>query len=184
MTVGNSTKFGQNRQITFGLPAMSFHFDRLSVLIVEDNMQMRLLIAQVLKAMGVGRISQADGGERALALIRTNKPDIIITDWLMEPMDGLELTRRIRQDPKSPARLAPIILMTGYSAHSRVTQARDTGVTEFLVKPFTADALAKRIAHVITLPRDFIAAPKYTGPDRRRKHDGNYKGPRRRDGDA
>lgn len=164
---------------------MSFHFDKLSILVVDDNVHMRQLVAQVLKAMGVGTIYQADSAERALTLVRANRPDIIITDWLMEPMDGLELTRRIRNDPTSPARLSPIILMTGYSAHARVTQARDYGVTEFLVKPFTADALAKRIAHVINMPRDFIAAPQYTGPDRRRKRDEGYAGPRRRgfDGD-
>lgn len=159
---------------------MAFHFDRLSVLVVEDNQHMRQLIADVLKAMGVGAVYQADSGDRALSLVRTHRPDILIVDWLMEPMDGLELTRAIRSDPRSPARLAPIILMTGYSAHSRVVQARDTGVTEFLVKPFTAEALSKRIAHVINWPRDFISAPKYSGPDRRRKKDEAYGGPRRR----
>lgn len=159
---------------------MSFNFKAMSVLVVEDNTHMRQLIVQVLKAMEIGTVYQADGGTRALQLIRSDKPDIIITDWLMEPMDGLELTRKIRTDPTSPARLTPIILMTGYSAHARVTKARDIGVTEFLVKPFTADALARRIAHVINQPRDFIAAPKFAGPDRRRKHDDKYKGPKRR----
>lgn len=159
---------------------MPLDFRKLSILIVEDNLHMRQLIAQVLRAMGVVDVYQADGATRALAMVRQNKPDVIITDWLMEPMDGLELTRAIRNDPNSPARLAPIILMTGYSAHTRVTQARDIGVTEFLVKPFTAEALAKRIAHVINMPRDFIAAPKYSGPDRRRKRGEGYGGPKRR----
>jgi two-component system, chemotaxis family, chemotaxis protein CheY len=159
---------------------MTIDFKKLSILIVEDNQHMRQLIAQVLKTMGVMEIYQADGAQRGLAIIRTQKPDIIITDWLMEPMDGLEFTRAIRNDPHSPARLTPIILMTGYSAQSRVTQARDMGVTEFLVKPFTAESLAKRLAHVINQPRDFIAAPKFAGPDRRRKRDETYRGPRRR----
>jgi two-component system, chemotaxis family, chemotaxis protein CheY len=159
---------------------MPLDFRKLSVLVVEDNQHMRQLIVQVLRAMGVVDVFQADGGQRALVMVRQNKPDVIVTDWLMDPMDGLELTRRIRSDPDSPARLAPIILMTGYSAHARVTQARDIGVTEFLVKPFTAEALAKRIAHVINMPRDFIAAPLYAGPDRRRKRGDVYGGPKRR----
>lgn len=159
---------------------MPLDFKKLSILVVEDNLHMRQLIVQVLRTMGVIDVYQADSGGRALSLIRAHKPDIIITDWLMEPMDGLELTRAIRTDPHSPARLAPIILMTGYSAHTRVTRARDIGVTEFLVKPFTADALAKRITHVINMPRDFIAAPEYAGPDRRRKSGEGYGGPRRR----
>lgn len=159
---------------------MPLNLANLSLLIVEDNQHMRQLIVSVLKALGIVRIYQAGSGDRALQIIRAEKPDIILTDWQMEPMDGLELTRRIRADPKSPCRLSPIILMTGYSAHTRVMRARDTGVTEFLVKPFTAGALAKRIAHVINMPRDFIAAPAYTGPDRRRKRDETAAQKRRR----
>lgn len=159
---------------------MGFNFKNLSILVVEDNPHMRQLIVQVLYAMGVGRVHQSDNGPRAIQLTYSEKPDIIITDWMMEPMDGLELTKRIRDDDKNPCRLSPVILMTGYSAHTRVTRARDLGVTEFLVKPFTAEALAKRIAHVINQPRDFIAAPAFTGPDRRRRREDGYGGPKRR----
>jgi DNA-binding NtrC family response regulator len=75
-------------------------------------------------------------------------------------------------------------MMTGYSARPRVQAARDTGVTEFLVKPFSADSMAKRIAHVINRPRDFVAVEKgYFGPDRRRKKTTNYNGPKRREED-
>lgn len=160
---------------------MAFNFSKLSILVVDDNQHMRQLVCTVLKTMGVGTVTKADSGAAALKLIRQETPDIILVDWLMEPMDGLEMTRVIRNDPSCPARLAPVILMTGYSAHTRVVAARDLGVTEFLIKPFTAEALAKRIAHVIVQPRDFVIAPKFNGPDRRRRADDNYGGPRRRD---
>ena len=96
-------------------------------------------------------------------------PDIVIADWQMEPMNGIELTHEIRTNQLSPNRMAPVILVTGYSAITRVAQARDVGVTEFIVKPFSANDLAKRLAYVINKPRDFIDADGYFGPDRRRR---------------
>jgi DNA-binding response OmpR family regulator len=102
----------------------------------------------------------------------------------MEPMDGIELTKLIRRDPASPNRLAPIILVTGFSAVGRVGVARDAGITEFMVKPFSANDLAKRLAYVINKPRDFIDAPAYFGPDRRRRKNPDYPGPYRRDEDS
>lgn len=101
----------------------------------------------------------------------------------MEPMSGIELVNLIRTSPGSPNKFAPIIMVTGYSAVPRVAAARDMGATEFLVKPFSANDLAKRIAHVINKPRDFVEAPDYFGPDRRRKSPDDYKGPRRREDD-
>ena len=71
-------------------------------------------------------------------------------------------------------------MMTGYSALPRVAQARDTGATEFLVKPFSANDLARRIAYVINKPRDFIETSDYFGPDRRRRIIEDYQGPKRR----
>jgi two-component system, chemotaxis family, chemotaxis protein CheY len=101
----------------------------------------------------------------------------------MTPGDGLELTRLVRNHPTSPNRMAPVILITGYSSLPRVHEARDAGVTEFLVKPFTANDVAKRIAHVVNFPRDFISHPKFFGPDRRRKRGEAYAGPKRRVGE-
>lgn len=98
----------------------------------------------------------------------------------MEPIDGMSLIKNIRTHPSSTNRTVPIILITGYSAASRVKQARDIGVTEFLVKPFTGGDLAKRIAHIINKPRDFVQTPKYFGPDRRRKKGDEYQGPQKR----
>ena len=71
-------------------------------------------------------------------------------------------------------------MVTGYNALQRVKEARDIGATEFLIKPFTANDLAKRIAYVINRPRDYIESPDYFGPDRRRVVHPNYQGPFRR----
>jgi DNA-binding NtrC family response regulator len=71
-------------------------------------------------------------------------------------------------------------VITGYNSLERVKIARDAGVTEFLIKPFKATDVAKRIEHVINHPRDFVSTADFFGPDRRRKIDKNYNGPKRR----
>ncbi len=163
---------------------MAFDFKKLSILIVEDTAPMRKLIASVLDTMDVGMIYSAENGEDGYQQVKKHNPDIIIADWHMEPVNGIELTHEIRTNTMSPNRMVPIILVTGYSAMSRVSEARDAGVTEFLVKPFSANDLAKRIAYVINKPRDFIDCADYFGPDRRRRDNPNYKGPFRREEDA
>ncbi len=160
---------------------MTYKFERLSILVVEDTGPLRKLIISVLTTLGVGMIHSANDGDEGFEVFCQHNPDIIITDWLMPPASGLDLVNKIRRDPKSPNRMAPIIIMTGYSAMPRVTEARDQGVTEFLVKPFSAGDLARRIAHVINKPRDFVAAEGFFGPDRRRKPDDGYRGPEKRD---
>jgi CheY-like chemotaxis protein len=142
-----------------------------------------MMIASVLDALGVKTVFYADDGQKGFESFLQNRPDIVLTDWLMEPVDGIELTRTIRNDPHSPNQMVPIIMITGYCVPSRVIKARDSGVTEFLVKPFTANDLAKRLSHVINHPRDFIEHPEYFGPDRRRRNKPDYKGPFRRESD-
>ena len=156
---------------------MAFQFSKLNILVVEDIIPMRKLFVSVLKTLGVGRIEEAANGEEAFHKFSKNNHDIILSDWMMEPGDGLELTHKIRHSTESPNKMAPIILITGYSAWSRVESARDSGVTEFLIKPFTANDIAKRLAYVITNPRDFIETPAFFGPDRRRRTAPNFNGP-------
>lgn len=160
---------------------MPIKFENLGVLIVEDSPPMLELVSGVLNVLGVRKISTARDGEQGWERFQRDKPDIVITDWLMEPMDGIELTLKIRRDALSVDRLVPIIIMTGYSAITRVSLARDIGVTEFLVKPFTANDLARRIQAIIERPRDFVDSGSFFGPDRRRRRDQHYQGPNRRD---
>ncbi|OIN87812.1 MAG: response regulator [Alphaproteobacteria bacterium CG1_02_46_17] len=159
---------------------MALKLDKISVLVVEDIHPMRNLLIGVLEALGVGRIYKAEHGGSGFAEFKKYNPDIIITDWEMEPVSGFEMIHRIRNDPTSVNKTVPIILITGYSAKNRVIQARDMGVTEFLTKPFTGQDLAKRITHVINRPRDFVETPRFFGPDRRRRKIDDYEGPKRR----
>lgn len=163
---------------------MSYQMHRISVLVVEDNLPMLEITKSLLLAFGVGQVVGAHEGEQGFEKFRELNPDIVIADWMMKPMDGISFTRKIRNDPHSPNQFVPIILMTGFSERRRVLQARDAGVTEFLVKPFNARDLYKRIAQVIERPRQFVRSEDFFGPDRRRKiEESAYNGPRRRETD-
>lgn len=162
---------------------MGFDFSKLTVLVVEDTEPMMKLIKSIMDTLGVGKTYCASSAQQGFDIYCRTMPDIIISDWHMEPHSGLDLVDKIRNHPSSPKTTTPIIMITGYSALKRVAEARDRGATEFLVKPFSASALAKRIAYVINKPRDFIKTEGYFGPDRRRKQIENYKGPKRRASD-
>ena len=142
------------------------------------------LVRSVLETLGVEKVYDANDGQSGYVSFQRNKPDIVITDWHMEPMSGLDFVNKIRNDKNSHNKMVPIMMMTGFSAIPRVERARDVGVTEFLVKPFSANDLARRLAHVINKPRDFVETADYFGPDRRRKkRPSGFGGPFRRDSD-
>ena len=163
---------------------MSYQFQKVSVLVVEDNQPMMEVTKALLLTFGVGNVITAQNGEAGFKRFCESNPDIIIADWMMKPMDGISLTRRIRTDALSPNPYVPVILMTGFSEKRRVIQARDAGVTEFLVKPFHARDLYRRIAQLIERPRQFVRSEDFFGPDRRRQSTDVYTGPRRRESDG
>ena len=162
---------------------MSYQLQSIKVLIVEDNQPMLNLAKSLMATFGVGVIYTAKNGEEGFKEFCNTNPDLVIADWMMKPMDGISLTRRIRNDPVSPNQFVPIILMTGFSEKRRVVQARDAGVTEFLMKPFNARDLYRRISQVIEKPRQFVRSDDFFGPDRRRKRTTEYDGPKRREDD-
>lgn len=164
---------------------MAYQLHRISVLVVEDNQPMLEITKSLLVTFGVGHVIGASNGEIGFKRFCEYNNDIIIADWMMKPMDGISFTRMVRNDTKSPNPYVPVILMTGFSEKRRVLQARDAGVTEFLVKPFNARDLYKRLVQVIERPRQFVRAPDFFGPDRRRKKitAEKYAGPFRRDND-
>lgn len=162
---------------------MSYSFSDVTVLVVEDNQPMLELIKSLLLVFGVKAVLVAKNGVEGFELYCQNAPDLVLTDWMMQKMDGISFTRLVRNSPKSPNQFVPIVMMTGFSEKRRVLQARDAGVTEFLVKPFSAKDLYRRLEEIIERPRQFVRAEDFFGPDRRRKRDANYQGPLRREGD-
>jgi CheY-like chemotaxis protein len=155
-------------------------YDLLKILLVDDNHYMRVLLAEILRAIGVSRIYEANDGAEGLQMMRDNPVDIVMTDLSMQPLDGIDFVRLLRNSPDSPNPTVPVIMITGHSTIARVNEARDAGVTEFLAKPLTARGVIERLHEVIEHPRPFVRSGDYFGPERRRRHDPTYKGPFRR----
>jgi two-component system, chemotaxis family, chemotaxis protein CheY len=158
-------------------------FNKLRFLVVDDNAHMRRIVRTLLHSFGVREAYEAEDGAGGLEAFTANMPDIIITDWVMPILDGIELTQMIRKPGANANPYVPIILLTGHSERSRVLRARDAGVTDFLAKPISAKSLYQRIVNVVTSPRPFIKSRDYFGPDRRRSQSASsYSGPERRKG--
>ena len=143
-------------------------FKALNIMIVDDNVHMRQLVRTVLLALGVENFCDCDNAIDAFKELKSFPADFLIVDWLMSPVDGIELVRKIRTDKISPNPYVPIIMMTGHSSLDNVWEARDVGVNEFVVKPISAKSLLLKVIEVIERPRLFVKSTVYFGPDRRR----------------
>jgi two-component system chemotaxis response regulator CheY len=155
-------------------------FELLKILLVDDNPHMRAMVTEILRAVGVRHITQANDGSEALSVMRHESVDIIIADLAMSPVDGIDFVRLLRNAPDSPNHLCPVIMMSGHSTERRVGEARDAGINTFIAKPITARGVLERIAEVVDHPRPYARSSDFFGPDRRRRNDPNYTGPRRR----
>ena len=162
---------------------MGDQLSALKVLVSDDNVHLRAIVVSILGGIGVNKIEECSDGGKAFACLRDWTPDIAIVDFRMEPVDGVEFTQLVRNSPESPNPELPIIMLTGYADKTRVFEARDAGVTEFIVKPVTAQAVFDRINSVIFRPRPFVRSDSYFGPCRRRRQDPNFHGPFRRETD-
>lgn len=147
----------------------NFNLGNVSVMIVDDYAPMRKILISLFRELGINRLSQATGGAEALSLIKTNEPDVIILDAIMEPMDGIEFTRKVRAGEAGIDPFVPIIMVSGQTEMRHILKARDAGVTEFLAKPISARAMYARLCTVINSPRSFVRTETFFGPDRRRK---------------
>lgn len=155
-------------------------FSRLRFLVVDDNAHMRRIVRTILHGLGTREVHEADDGAMGLDAFTQHLPDILITDWEMPIFDGLELSQMIRQPGANPNPYVPIIMLTAHSQKKRVIAARDAGMTEFLTKPISTNALYQRVFSIVANPRPFVRTKSYFGPDRRRTANRNYVGPERR----
>ncbi|KAF0110629.1 MAG: Chemotaxis protein CheYIII [Rhodospirillaceae bacterium] len=156
-----------------------YNLERLNFLIVDDNKHMRALVKTILHALGSKNVTEAADGADAFKELRVFPADIIICDWNMSPLDGMDFVRLVRTGKDSPNPFVPLIMLTGHTELSRVMEARDAGVHEFLAKPISAKGLYSRIRSIIEHPRPFVRTSTYFGPDRRRRQI-EWKGKERR----
>lgn len=146
-------------------------FAQVSVLVADSDVRTAELVRRVLFSFGFRRIFVADNPEDALYQMRAKKIELVITESRMDRGGGIRLVRTVRglTDDHTLRRDIPIIMLTAEAERHEVLSARDAGITEFLVKPFSAKTLSHRIVQVIDSPRVFVEAPNYAGPCRRRR---------------
>ncbi len=144
---------------------------QVKVLVVDRDARTASLVTAVLRAFGFHRIEVATTAEAVVEAMKDKPYDLIITEWHLAANSGVTLVRALRKVKQEPGmrRDVPIIMLTAQSDAAAVKAARDAGITEFLAKPFSAKTLAARLVQVIDYPRDFIDAPGYVGPCRRRR---------------
>jgi two-component system chemotaxis response regulator CheY len=119
----------------------------IPILVVDDYRTMRRIVRSLLGQLGFEHIDEAEDGPAALAKLAQQRFGLVISDWNMAPMDGLELLRRIRAEPG--LRDLPFIMVSAQSKGERVSAAQAAGVDGYIVKPFNAATLGDQIARVI-----------------------------------
>jgi two-component system, chemotaxis family, chemotaxis protein CheY len=120
-------------------------FDRTDrILIVDDYSRMLRIIRGLLRQLGYEQVEEAADGASALVKLREKPFSLVISDWNMEPMSGLELLREVRADPALAA--LPFIMVTAEARASKIAEAQRAGVSGYIIKPFGAEALNLKIA--------------------------------------
>ncbi|MER2520353.1 MAG: response regulator [Bdellovibrionales bacterium] len=119
----------------------------MNILIVDDYKTMLRIIENLLKQLGFKNIFQATDGSMALKMLREGNYGLVISDWNMLPMTGLQLLKEIRADAK--LKPMPFIMITAESKTENVVAAKEAGVNNYIVKPFNAETLKQKLVTVI-----------------------------------
>jgi PleD family two-component response regulator len=118
------------------------------VLIVDDMKLARLKLSQICKNLGFTQILEAANGEEAMTILGKIKPVLILSDYNMPVMNGLELLQRVRETPAMVK--IPVIFITSESERTLILSAVTLGVAEYVVKPFTDEILQQKIKEVLS----------------------------------
>jgi two-component system chemotaxis response regulator CheY len=119
----------------------------MNILIVDDYKTMLRIIRNLLKQIDFNNVEEASDGAEALAKLRSGQFGLVISDWNMEPMTGLELLQEVRADSK--LKTTPFIMITAESKTENVVAAKQAGVSNYIVKPFNAETLKEKIEKVL-----------------------------------
>lgn len=128
----------------------------LNILVVDGNAYMRKVTRMMLMNLGAKLVIEAADGLAALEQIRNSDPDVMLLDWDMPLLNGMEVVRIVRSPGVFPRPNLPIIMMTSRAHRSSVVQALHAGINEFLVKPTSAKALHDRLSSIVINPRPMV----------------------------
>ena len=120
---------------------------KMKILVVDDFATMRKVIRNLLKQVGYDNVVEAENGEAALSVLKSQSIDFVISDWNMPNMTGLDLIKAIRAD--SELGKTPFLMVTAEALKENVVQAVKAGVNNYIVKPFTAEVLNEKIDHIL-----------------------------------
>jgi two-component system chemotaxis response regulator CheY len=141
----------------------------LSILVIDDSQYMRKIVRNLLLNVGVKEVYEAGDGVSGLEAIRNIEPDIVILDWELPMLNGAELVRIVRSPDVFPVPHVPIIMLSSHADRTRVIEASQIGVNEYLVKPVSAKSLLDRIVSILANPRPLVRVGDYYGPQPRRQ---------------
>jgi len=130
--------------------------ETLKVLIVDDEHTMRKVTRSLLQVIGVKAIFEANDGASGLEAICNLLPDLVILDWAMPSMNGPDFMRKLRSPGNFPLPDVPVIMLTAHGERSRVIEAVNLGVNEFLLKPVSSKALRERLISILAKPRRMV----------------------------
>ena len=119
---------------------------KMRILIVDDYTTMLRILRNLLRQLDMVNVDEAQNGEEALFMLRKETFDLVISDWNMQPMTGIDLLRQVRADAK--LRRIPFIMVTAESKTENVIVAKQAGVSNYIVKPFNAETLRMKIESV------------------------------------
>jgi two-component system chemotaxis response regulator CheY len=119
----------------------------LPILIVDDYKTMLRIIRNLLKQLNLENVQEATDGSSALKMLRDGNFGLVISDWNMEPMTGLQLLKEVRADAK--LKQLPFIMITAESKTENVVAAKEAGVSNYIVKPFNAETLRQKLVSVL-----------------------------------
>jgi two-component system chemotaxis response regulator CheY len=120
----------------------------MKILAVDDFSTMRRIIRNLLRQLGYLNILEAEDGVQALAILKKDKVDLVISDWNMPNMNGLELLKEMRRDEQ--LKHIPLLMVTAEAIKEKVIEAVKAGVNNYIVKPFTAEILKEKIDEVFS----------------------------------
>ncbi|MBI5672449.1 MAG: chemotaxis response regulator CheY [Nitrospirae bacterium] len=118
----------------------------MKVLVVDDMVTMRRIVKNILKQLGFGNVDEAENGQEALQKLRVDTFGFVVSDWNMPVMTGIDMLRAIRADEKLKA--IPVLMVTAEAQQSNLIEAVQAGVSNYIVKPFTAETMQEKITKI------------------------------------
>lgn len=157
----------------------------LKILVVNGQPFQRRLIGETLRTYGRVDIGYAETAEQCVLALDYYQPDLLVTDWDLAGVDGLTLVKRVRAGEAGEGfRAMPILMLAERTRVSDVERARNAGVDEFVIRPFSTETMLRHVREVQARKREFVESTRYVGPCRRRRRASDYDGPKRRLFDA